>query len=196
MGHKTTRRSINIFIAGIALEIAIGLIATIVEGTSLDALQATTRFSGRASLLFFSLMLIFRRNSNQSRWTSEQPFLLFAILHGIHLIELLFFVALSGRDLVPIRLLGGFVAYMIIFLLPLAIKFHVSERILIILKHIYFPYIWFIFFMSYLPRVTGSLKNVGGAYWEHVTLFVFVIIIGLTGLLYRPKLVTASIQQS
>jgi hypothetical protein len=166
------------------------------DGISLEALHTVTRFSGRLSLLFFSMFILTRRHPELStRLVSKNPYLLFAILHGIHLIELLFFVRLSGNELVPIRLLGGFIAYVFIFLMPylrsLRLKLKISEKVFRTCEKVYFPYLWFIFFMAYLPRVMKSTPNVGGAYWEHVLLFIWVILVALISIFYRRKLITA-----
>jgi hypothetical protein len=118
---------------------------------------------------------------------------LFAVVHGIHLIELLLFVSNSESKLVPIRLVGGFFAYVLIFSMPILAA--INKRTL--LSTVFYSraalffgvYIWFIFFMSYLPRVLGTLPHVGGAYWEHVMFFVLVIAVGLTHAfrLYKRK---------
>jgi len=39
---------------------------------------------------------------------------------------------------------------------------------------IYLYYVWFIFFMAYLPRVRGELPHVGGYYSEFVVLLAWV----------------------
>jgi hypothetical protein len=35
-------------------------------------------------------------------------------------------------------------------------------------------YVWLIFFLTYLPRVQGTLPSAGGSYWEHVALLGWV----------------------
>jgi len=50
-------------------------------------------------------------------------------------------------------------------------NFHRAEAV-------YFSYVWLIFFLTYLPRVMGTLPNVGGTFMEHVILFSWVIILG------------------
>jgi hypothetical protein len=191
-----TRQSKNAFIIFISAEIMIALAAILVDGISLEALHTTTRFSGRLSLIFFSAMLITRHEPETvTKFLSNKPYLLFAVLHGIHLIELLFYIQLSGNKLIPLRLLGGFVGYVFIFLLPylsyLQIKEKISTKAFHVCELIYFPYLWFIFFMSYLPRVMKTLPNVGGAYWEHVVLFIWVIVLGVVSVFYKRRVIPA-----
>jgi hypothetical protein len=191
--NKQSRIAFMIFISA---EILIVLTAILMDGISLEALHTTTRFSGRLSLMFFSAMLITRREPQSfTKFLSDKPYLLFAVLHGIHLIELLFYVQLSGNKLIPLRLLGGFVGYIFIFLLPYLSTLHskakISAKAFHVCELIYFPYLWFIFFMSYLPRVMKTLPNVGGAYWEHVVLFVWVIALGVVSVFYKRRLIVA-----
>jgi len=162
------------------IEVGIALLAVINYGTTLESLQAVTRFSGRASLAIFSFIFLFHNHRllNVKSILSEKYFLIFAIAHGIHLIELLSFVYLSGNALIPIRLAGGFLAYLLIFAMPWiqvqVEKTKISLKFFSTLSLIYLYYVWFIFFMSYLPRVRGTLTNVGGSYSEFVVLLAWV----------------------
>ncbi len=170
----------NAFLLMLITEVTVALLAVINYGATLEALQATTRFSGRVSLAIFSLIFLFQshRHLKVSSLLSDRYFLIFAIAHGIHLLELLAYVYLSGNDLIPVRLAGGFLAYLMIFLMPYVQ--HLFEKNQLSSKHfstfnlIYLYYVWFIFFMSYLPRVRGTLPNVGGSYSEFVVLLAWV----------------------
>jgi len=162
------------------IEVGVALLAVINYGTTLETLQAVTRFSGRVSLAIFSLIFLFQnhRHLNVKNILSEKYFSIFAIAHGIHLIQLLTYVYLSGNQLIPVRLAGGFLAYVMIFIMPYAQ--HVFEQNQLTPKQfstltlIYLYYVWFIFFMIYLPRVRGELPNVGGSYSEFVVLLAWV----------------------
>ncbi len=162
------------------IEVGIALLAVVNYGTSLESLQAVTRFSGRASLAIFSVIFLFQnhRHVNVKNILSDRYFLVFAIAHGIHLVQLLTYVYLSGNELIPIRLAGGFLAYALIFIMPyaqqLSEKTKISARAFSTLTLIYLYYVWFIFFMSYLPRVRGTLTNVGGSYSEFIVLLAWV----------------------
>jgi len=162
------------------IEVGIALLAVINYGTSLESLQAVTRFSGRASLAIFSVIFLFQnhRHVNVKTILSNQYSLVFAIAHGIHLLQLLTYVYLSGNELIPVRLAGGFLAYALIFVMPYAQQLSennkISARAFSTLTLIYLYYVWFIFFMSYLPRVRGTLTHVGGSYSEFVVLLAWV----------------------
>jgi hypothetical protein len=78
--------------------------------------------------------------------------------------------------------LGGFMAYVLIFLMPffsfMKSSGRLTEKSFLRTELLFSGYVWFIFFMSYLPRVLGHLPNAGGSYWEHVVLFAAVLTIG------------------
>jgi hypothetical protein len=169
----------KIIILFVVLELAIIVIVLLSEGYSLTALQTITRFSGRLSLILFSaIFLLYNKPKTITIWLSDKYYLLFAIVHGIHLIELLAFVYLSKTQLIPYRVAGGFLAYAYIFLMPLFQHRHdagrMSHRSYSILETVFVYYIWAIFFLTYLPRVQGKLPQGGGSFEEHVALLGWV----------------------
>jgi len=174
-------RSGTVIAIGVLLEAAIIIYAVALNGFSLEALHVTTRFSGRLSLLAFSLILLLYDKRGVIRL--DVAFLLFAILHGIHLVELLSYVRLSGTEVIPIRVAGGFVAYAMIFAMPVMVARHhegkLSTKNFNRIEAVYFIYVWLIFFLTYLPRVMGTLPNVGGTFTEHVILFSWIILLGV-----------------
>jgi len=167
----------------ILAELLVALLGINNYGFNLEGLQATTRFSGRFSLFLFSsifILLTFNRKALTS-FLSEKPFHIFAVAHGIHLIELVSYVYLSKATLIPVRLAGGFLAYVFIFAMPILQNYFekgkLSPKRFVLAENIYLYYVWFIFFMSYLPRVQGKLPNAGGSYQEFVVLLCWVCIL-------------------
>lgn len=187
----------NAFLSTLIIEVAIALLAVINYGVSLEAIQALTRFSGRVSLFIFSIIFLFQHHQfiRIKSILSDKYYLVFAIAHGIHLVELLIYVYLSGIPLVPIRLAGGFLAYLFIFAMPwIEIQFTnatITSKQFSILTLIYLYYVWLIFFMTYLSRVQGTFPNGGGSYSEHVVLLGWVsLMLGLKlseGLLRKSR---------
>lgn len=175
------------------LALALGVVS---HGWSLEGLQAVTRFSGRVSLAIFSFIFLFYSHPvvNVRRILSDKFFLIFALAHGIHLAELLSYLYFSGSPIIPVRLLGGMAAYAMIFAMPwIQYQFErqkVTEKRFNQAALIYLYYVWFIFFMTYLPRVRGELPNVGGSYKEFVILLGWVsIMMGFkwSQLLAKPR---------
>ncbi|MDL5048888.1 hypothetical protein QQ054_23015 [Oscillatoria amoena NRMC-F 0135] len=166
----------------VLLEILLAALAFFHYTFELTALQAVTRYSGRLSLALFSILFIGLPDRQKvSGILSDKPFHVFALAHGIHLVQLLSYVYLSGNELIPIRLAGGFLAYVLVFIMPVLDQRRnnraLPESRFGIWLTIYLYYVWFIFFMSYLPRVQGKLPNVGGQYWEFVALLAWVCIL-------------------
>lgn len=149
-------------------------------GANIQGLQAATRFSGRFSLFIFSLIFLFisHERINVRLLLSENFYFVFALVHGIHLLELLSYIWLSGNALIPIRVAGGALAYLFIFAMPylyyLTQHNKLSAPVFAKAELVYAFYLWLIFFLTYLPRVQGKLPNVGGSYKEHVILLGWV----------------------
>lgn len=168
----------NAVLICLIVEAGLGVLGVINFGYTVEGLQATTRFSGRFSLLLFSIIFLANRPADIYLWLSKKPFHIFALAHGIHLLELLSFLYLSGSEIIPYRVAGGFVAYSLIFLMPFLAdrreQGKLEERKFNILTIVFQYFIWGIFFLTYLPRVRGLLPNVGGSYIEHVVLLGWV----------------------
>lgn len=158
-------------------------LALINHGGTIEALQAVARYSGRLSLLIFSLIFLFQKDQriNVRQMLSEKYFLMFAIAHGIHLVELLSYIYFSDGAFNPIRALGGAFAYAFIFLMPWLESQWQKGKITMgtfgRIELFYLFYIWLIFFLTYLPRVQGKLPGAGGTYKEHVILLAWVCIL-------------------
>jgi hypothetical protein len=170
------RRVIVLFVL---LELIIITAAVLMHGFSQTALQTATRFSGRLSLFLFSaIFLMHNKPATLHAWFSEKFYLLFAIVHGIHLIELLAYVYSTGVELIPVRVLGGSLAYGFIFLMPVLSNYSRAGKITMKqffkIEAIFLYYIWLVFFLTYLPRVQGKLPSAGGTYAEHVALLGWV----------------------
>lgn len=168
----TFRKSLMIVLTA---ELLVAVFAFSVYGFDITGLQAVTRFSGRVSLLIFSLIFILLpyHRTQLNKLLSDRFFLIFAIAHGLHLVELLAYIFLSGGALIPLRAAGGALAYAMIFIMPV-ISHTLAGRKKTIIENIYLFYVAFIFFMTYFSRVQGKLTHVGGSYIEFVILFTWV----------------------
>jgi hypothetical protein len=169
----------KVFFIVLIAELLVAALAIYTDGFSLWGLQAVTRYSGRLSLAIFSAIFLFHnRPGNFDVALLGKPFHFFAFAHGMHLIELLAFVYFSGIALISYRLFGGVIAYLYIFLMPLAAyrnqQGKLDNKIYSVMEIIFQYYIWLVFFLTYLPRVRGTLPGVGGNYWEHVVLLGWV----------------------
>lgn len=166
----------------IALELLLVAACIYLYGTSLEALQMVTRYSGRLSLLIFAILFIGYRQHERLLQSVLSPdyFLVFAIAHGIHLLELLGYVYLAGIELVPYRVAGGFIAYSLIFAMPWLQHRHrtgdLATSRFVRISWIYGYYVWLIFFMTYLGRLKGQFQNASPEL-EHLVGMSLVIIV-------------------
>jgi hypothetical protein len=175
----STRTSI-VFV--LLLELGVVVLALLNYGWEIDGLQAIARYSGRLSLFIFSIIFLLHHQPGNflKRVLSEKFFLVFAVAHGVHLVELLSYVYLSRTELIPYRLAGGMLAYSFIFVMPwLHERFRqgkLPEKRYNQFSLLYLYYVWFIFVMTYVPRVMGTLPNAGGSYSEFVVLLGWVFL--------------------
>jgi hypothetical protein len=180
----------------ILLEIILAVFAWYSVGMNETGLQALARYSGRLSLVVFSIifMLLPNQAPQLSRLLSTRPFHLFALTHSIYLIILISYNQLAGNAFNPILLTVGSIAYAGIVLMPVI---HVQQesgalslsRFKIYLS-LYLYITWFSFFITYLTRVQGQIVQVGGQYWEDVVLLSWICMMmgmKLPVLFFRPK---------
>ena len=171
MKNKITK----LLITGIALELLVILLAFIEsKGDMTLFFQASARLSGRVSLLFFLFYGIYAtRNPSVETGSvalSVKTTLVrdFAVIHVIHWVFLAIAVILSGFELVPFRVLGGALAYLMIVLMPLIYQKKLLATVsLTTMQHVYIFYVWLIFFMTYLSRVRGQTPTATGNMWAY-----------------------------
>lgn len=176
----------------IGFEVLIIILAIGYYGYTVEALQAIARYSGRFSLLIFSIIFILQSNPVLiNEWLSKHFYFVFCVAHGIHLVELLAYVWASETKLIPLRVAGGALAYALIFIMPVIHQLFIQERIsrkaYTASSQVYLYYVWFIFLMAYIPRVQGKLPNAGGTFTEHVLLLIFVLAILVIRVVYISK---------
>ncbi|HQQ97963.1 MAG TPA: hypothetical protein PLX35_11900 [Cyclobacteriaceae bacterium] len=179
----------------IVLELLLIVAPIWLHGISTEALQLITRYSGRLSLLIFAFLFIGHRQYEQVLQSLLSPdyFLVFAIAHGIHLLELLSYVYLAGVELVPYRVAGGFIAYSLIFAMPwFQIRYmsgSFSTKNFVRVSWIYCYYVWLIFFMTYLGRLKGQFQNASPEveHWAGMILVVILFIWKTSTLLIRKQ---------
>ena len=142
--------------------------------------QTWTRLSGRVSFLIFACLfvqqtLLFfapQRAFKSVAFVSKNMFMAFLITHGIHLYILANYIPLSGNFPILARALGGIFAYILVFAVPILEYFMIENKWLTRLKFLYIYWLGFVMFMTYFPRVQGTMPQVGGTWAEHLTLLI------------------------
>lgn len=169
----------KLLMLGIALEVFVMILAFIEsKGDKTLFFQASARLSGRVSLIFFLFYGIYATRhpsveigiplSIKTQLVSD-----FAVIHIIHWFFLAVAVVLSDFELVPFRVAGGALAYLMIVLMPFIYQKKLLSNIsLITLQNVYVFYVWLIFFMTYLSRVRGQTPTATGQMFAYGVLIV------------------------
>ncbi|MBL7813925.1 MAG: hypothetical protein JNL70_02880 [Saprospiraceae bacterium] len=176
-------RLTKLLIFGFVLEVVVLLLSYFESnGNTTLFFQAAARLSGRVSLLFFIIYAFFatRFHKSDKPSVSEVKHILvsdFAIIHLIHWVLLVVAVKLSGFELVPYRLAGGALAYIMVVSMPYVYaKKLFSSVSTIVLEHIYITYVWLIFLMTYVPRLQGKVPTATGSTTAYWILLGFVVL--------------------
>lgn len=161
---------------GLGAEALVLLAAQLESGGTLPAFfQSAARLSGRVSLFFFALLLVYAtlrpelNRADASFRVKMRLFRDFAVLHLIHWCLLALSVWYSGFELHPVRLAGGILAYVLIVSVPLILQtsyLQVKQRER--LQSVYLFWVWFVFMMTYITRLRGQSPDAGGspeAWW-------------------------------
>ena len=146
---------------GLILELLVlALSYLLAQNDSTLFFQLAARYSGRVSLVYFSIFFIYSTlrpklaNASGPDHTQYTMAKNFAILHVIHWFLLAVAVYLSGFNLVPFRLFGGAVAYAMIVALPVIIqKNWIKASRWPLLLNVYLFYVWVIFMGTYAARI-------------------------------------------
>lgn len=137
-----------------------------------ETFRYSARYSGRLSLIvYLYCFYVFSKEFEGNKYNkTKKVVLLFSILHFIHFIYLAFSVWLNELPIIPYKLLGGFIAYILIIIYPLLI-----DKIKKTIYHIiYFYYVGIVMAVTYLARIKGEFI---GAPTELFHYFGFSIVI-------------------
>ncbi|MFK7972087.1 MAG: hypothetical protein AB8F95_17090 [Bacteroidia bacterium] len=145
---------------GITLEVIIFLTSYYLSADLSETFRYAARYSGRLSLVTFLIAIWHFSLSDQANEAelgkTRALTATFAVLHYIHLFLLMMNVNLNGITLIPHKLAGGGLAYLMILLYPIFF-----ERI----KHkkaahaVYFLYVAFVMAMTYVARMRGEFEG-------------------------------------
>jgi hypothetical protein len=182
----------NIILIGIALEALVALFAWTTSETTVGFFQTAARISGRLSLAVFTLLFLYSTNRNRVTATENAWFVGFAVVHVIHFGFLATFIYLSGVALIPIRLVGGIIAYLLTVVYPIMVLRNLGdEKLRSRMREAHLYFVWFVMFMTYLSRVKAEQSWVGGdmAHYQFLFGFVIMLLIGQLILRYKNRVV-------
>lgn len=155
----------NLLLLGVLAEVLIFIACYFTEPDLEEIFRHSARYSGRLSfLVFLFTFLLFafghprpiKENKRLRNWL-----LLFAVVHIIHFGFLATNVYLNKIPLVPTKLVGGALAYVMIVLAPFFL-----HKVKLGLQLIYFYYVSIVMGVTYLARARGDFEG-AEPFWFH-----------------------------
>ena len=167
----------QLLFAGIFLEAIIFFIFFYFKQDLGDVFRYSARYSGRLSLIiylycFYKFYRAFLNSDNLKR--VKDLVFIFGVLHVIHFGFLALSVHLNNLPIIPVKITGGALAYLMIIIYPFII-----EKIKKHIYHlIYFYYVGIVMLMTYVARIKGDFEGAEPEIF-HTIAFVFLILVFL-----------------
>ena len=167
----------QLLFAGIFLETIIFFIFFYSKQDLGDVFRYSARYSGRLSLIIYLYCFyIFYKaflNSDNLKRVKDLVFI-FGVLHVIHFGFLALSVYLNNLPIIPVKITGGALAYLMIIIYPFII-----EKIKKPIYHlIYFYYVGIVMLMTYVARIQGDFEGAEPEIFHKIA-FVFLILVFL-----------------
>ncbi len=126
-----------------------------------EVFRYSARYSGRFSLLvylvcFYLFAKSYKTGSAISFTNVRRAVTLFCVLHFIHFGFLATNIYLNDIQLIPYKLAGGFLAYLLILVYPFAME---RLKPASVLHFVYFYYVGFVLAITYLSRARGQFEG-------------------------------------
>lgn len=155
---ETLLKSKTYWIIGVLFELLILVWARNIDSDPAAIFQLAARYSGRLSLVYFLLpwWLYMLANKQDFFQLLQKPLRTFAVLHLIHFIFLALNVHLNAIPLIPVKLIGGTLGYIMILFIPFLrhpIKFKKE------LYNGYFLYVGVVMILTYISRIKGDFEG-------------------------------------
>ena len=181
-----------LFPIGLGLELLVLLLSYLETGDYWHLFfRATARLSGRVYLLYFAHFLVYA-TLNPSAEKGSEPlktkFILarnFAIMHIIHWFLLVTAIKMNGFELPLARLVPGIIAYSMVVLMPFVLNGNLFKTIkLSLAQNVYVYYVWLLFFLTYLARLSGNSPTATGTMPVYIALMIVTISLLVWRILY------------
>lgn len=174
---------------GLALELVIILYAYFTFSESGEVFRHAARYSGRLSLFAYLATIwyyLLRNPQIDSQLNGTRSLaLIFTVLHYIHLFLLGMNIKANVITLIPFKLAGGVLAYLMILLYPIFFERFKHKKAI---HAIYFLYVGFVMAMTYLARLKGDFEGANPELFHKVGLAsVILSMIYFIFLMIRPK---------
>lgn len=162
---------------GVLVELGIFLVCYLQQPSIEETFRHAARYSGRLSafvfLATFYLFAFGRPKPIKENTKLENWLLLFAMMHVIHFGFLATNVVLNNIPIVPVKLTGGTLAYLMIVMAPLVLhKLKLGWQLL------YFYYVSLVMFVTYLSRAKGDFEG-AEPFWFHYVMLAIIVLSGV-----------------
>ena len=159
---------------GVLLEAILFLYLYNMESDINEVFRYAARYSGRLSLGIYLLCFFLFRSAylnDKSLKITQKVLGVFAVMHVIHFFFLAYSIYLNQVLILPTRLAGGFIAYLMIVIYPFLI-----EKINRKAYHlIYFYYVGFMMIMTYISRIRGQFVGADPEVFHYITLGLLLV---------------------
>ena len=165
----------QLLLAGILFETIIFLIFFYSKQELADVFRYSARYSGRLSLIiylycFYKFYRAFLIKDNLRR--VKDLVLIFGVLHVIHFGFLVLSVYLNDLPIIPVKVTGGALAYLMIIIYPFII-----EKITNQIYHlIYFYYVGIVMLMTYVARINGEFVGAEPEIFHKIAFIVLILV--------------------
>ena len=177
----------NLLFTGFLIELLIFGLSYVVAENWGEIFRLSARYSGRLSLVvylicFYQFTFSFLKKKSEKKL--KDSIIVFCFLHYIHFIYLTLAVYLNNIPIIPARLAGGFIAYLMILIYP----FIISKIRKIIYHLIYFYYVGIVMAVTILGRVRGNFEGAEPEFFHYVGLASVILgFIYFTSVIIRSK---------
>lgn len=190
-------RARDAILIGLIIELGIIAWAVINYGVGIVGMQAVARLAEYFLLTLFSILFLISDVPKVHFLLSVKPYHVFSLPAGFYLAALFLLFYFSGTIVVSLQIAAVLVTCVLIFSMPFLTNQRdaakLEDRKFRIFEMMFLYYIWLYFFLTYLPRASGSYGITGGTYTEQVLVLGWVsLMLGmkLPGVLFRSKSTT------
>ena len=164
----------KLLLIGMLLEITILGVCYFLHVEIGETFRFAARYSGRLSAFVFLVAFYLFAVSHPTPIESNTPLrnwiTLFAVLHVIHFGFLVANVYLNDIPIVPVKLAGGALAYLMIVVAPF--KLH---KLTFKVQLIYFYYVALVMIITYVARVKGDFEGTEPFWFHYLMIGVLVV---------------------
>ena len=176
----------RLLFVGVTLEALLFLVLFFTHADCGDLFRLSARYTGRISFGLYIVMFyyfIFERSRKLPLVKTKVWGMVFCVLHLIHFGFLSASVYFNDLPIIPIKLAGGFLAYLAIVIYPFFIQ-GVSK---LWIHVFYFYYVGFVMGMTFLSRIKGDFEGADPSWFHYFGLLVLALmfLIGIIKLLKK-----------